>query len=532
MKQYENIIIGAGPAGLQLGYFFQKNNINYIIIEKGKNVATFFSKYPHTENLISINKKYTGNDNKEFNLRHDWNSLLNDENLLFTNYSEEYYPSNKDLVRYLNDFAIKNKLNIVYNSHVIKVDKSDLKYNLEIIENEKKIQYECKKLIVATGLSKLVKPNIVYNTKTPILHYGEFPKNYFKKDENLQKFKNKSLLIFGNGNSAFELANYLNKYCSTITILGRRYKPWAMSTHYTGDLRSIYLPLYDTFLLKSLNAIIWKTSIYKYVIEQQNENDKYNIKSLCSPECNIKHICPLEKGKDSYFDHIILCTGWGFDNSIFNFNILSTDNNKYPAIKSNFESINNENLFFIGSLMHSFDYKKSSGGFIHGFRYLIKHFFNTNYLKKYDIIKLSTIDILVDHILYNINISSSLYQMYGKLSDTFFIENNEFIYLNAVPINFFEGLKHSPKRYYFVITLEYGETEITDITEFGKRISYVGFENKSPLLHPVIRIYQVLNDLKTINEIDEVHFDEDLYSEFTYDLKYKDKLIRTIKMFL
>jgi hypothetical protein len=135
MNKYENIIIGAGPAGLQLGYFFQKNNINYIIIEKGENAGTFFSKYPHSGTLISINKKYTGNDNKDFNLRHDWNSLLNDEDLLFTNYSEEYYPSNKDLVRYFNEFAINNKLNIVYNSTVIKVDKSDLKYNLEVNEN-------------------------------------------------------------------------------------------------------------------------------------------------------------------------------------------------------------------------------------------------------------------------------------------------------------------------------------------------------------------------------------------------------------
>jgi thioredoxin reductase len=531
MKKYENIIIGAGPAGLQLGYFFEKNKINYIIIEKGENAGTFFSKYPHTENLISINKKYTGNDNEEFNLRHDWNSLLNDEKLLFTNYSEEYYPSNKDLVCYLNDFAINNKLNIVYNSHVIKVDKNESKYNLEVNENQKKIQYCCNKLIVATGLSKLIKPDFIYDVKTPILHYGEYPKNYFKKDENLQKFKNKSLLIFGNGNSAFELGNHLNKYCSTITILGRRHKPWAMSTHYTGDLRSIYMPLYDTFLLKSLNAIIWKTSIYKYIIEQENENDKYNIKNLCSPHCNIKHICPLEEGKDSNFDHIILCTGWGFDNSIFNFNISSSDN-KYPTIKSNYESINNENLFFIGSLMHSLDYKKSSGGFIHGFRYLIKYFFDSNYLKQLDIIKISTIDILVDHILYNINISSPLYQMYGKLSDTFYIKNNEFIYYNAVPINFFRDIKHSPNRYYFVITLEYGNQPITNMIDLGQKISYLGFENKSPLLHPVIRIYQFHDESKRIIEIDEVHFDEDLYSEFTYNMRYKNKLLRTIKMFL
>jgi protoporphyrinogen oxidase len=120
---YENIIIGAGPSGLQLGYFFNKFNINYLILERGEQAGTFFSTYPHTETLISINKKYTGSSNKDFNLRHDWNSLLNYEELLFTNYSDDYYPSSKDLVRYLNDFATYNKLHIRYQSTVYKVNK-------------------------------------------------------------------------------------------------------------------------------------------------------------------------------------------------------------------------------------------------------------------------------------------------------------------------------------------------------------------------------------------------------------------------
>ena len=64
---YDNIILGAGPSSLQLAYYFQKNNINYIVIEKESTCASFFYKYPHTNNLISLNKKYTGNTNKDFN---------------------------------------------------------------------------------------------------------------------------------------------------------------------------------------------------------------------------------------------------------------------------------------------------------------------------------------------------------------------------------------------------------------------------------------------------------------------------------
>lgn len=531
MIKYENIIIGAGPAGLQLGYFFQKANINYVIIEKGNNSATFFSKYPHTGTLISINKKYTGNDNKDFNLRHDWNSLLNEEGLLFTNYSDEYYPNSKDLVRYLNDFAVKNKLNIVYNTNVIKVNKNEENYDLEVVENEKQLQYSCNKLIVATGLSKVSKPDWDYNVKQPILHYGEYPKNYFIKEENLEKFKNKSLLIIGTGNSAFELGNHLNKYCSKINIIGRSYWRWALTTHYTGDLRGVYLPFFDTFLLKSLNTIT-SSKMYKIYFTQEKENDKYSVIRICTEECKFLHSMVRDNINDT-FDHIILCTGWKFDNSIFNFNINTILNDKYPSINYNFQSINNKNLYFIGSLMHSLDLRKSSGGFIHGFRYLIQHFFNINYTKIYNIINFFKVDLLINHILFKINTSSALYQMYGELSDIFYFDNNKnYIYINNVPKNFHQTtILAIANRIYFVLTLEYGKNLITDMKSIGVKVSYVGFENKSPLLHLVINIFTVTNDLRMI-KLDEIHFDEDLYAEFILDNLYKDKILRTIKMFI
>lgn len=530
MKKYDNIIIGAGPAGLQLGYFFKKANINYVILERGKKSATFFSKYPHTEKLISINKKYTGSDNKDFNLRHDWNSLLNEEDLLFTNYSDEYYPSNKDLVLYLNDFAIKNNLNIVYNSNVIKVNKNEEDYELEVIENEKEFKYSCNKLIIATGLSKVVKPDGDYNVKTPILHYGEYPKNYFKKKENLEKFKNKTLLIIGNGNCSYELANHLNKYCSKISILGRNNKSWAITSHYTGDIRGVYLQFLDTFYLKSLNSISWE-KIHKILLEQNNENDKYSIYRICSNECSVLH--PIIRDVDDKFDNVILCTGWKFDNSIFNFDVSTKFDDKYPAINYNFESINNNNLYFIGSLMHSLDFKKSSGGFIHGFRYLIQHFFNYNYTKIHNIYKFSNVNLLIDHILYKINNSSALYQMYGVLSDIFFLDNdNNYLYFNNVPKNFVKtSILKIPKKIYFILTLEYGKDLVTDITKIGKKVSSVGFENKSPLLHLIINICTCRDNLDLVT-IDEVHFDEDLRAEFFLDNLYKDKILRTIRMFV
>lgn len=75
-------VIGAGPGGLQMGYFLQRAGRDYIIFERANTSGAFFVKYPRHRKLISINKRYTGKTNKEFNLRHDWNSLISDDESL------------------------------------------------------------------------------------------------------------------------------------------------------------------------------------------------------------------------------------------------------------------------------------------------------------------------------------------------------------------------------------------------------------------------------------------------------------------
>jgi len=542
MPKVRNVIIGAGPAGLQLGYFFQKSGVEYVILEKAPAAASFFDRYPLSGKLISINKPHTGSDNPEFNLRHDWNSLLNNEGHLFTDYSKDYYPDSKDLVKYLNDFATKNKLNIVYNTKVIKIKKATdgtAKYMILADENVdgeiKKNIYDCDKLIIATGLSKMKMPGFEHNVKRPVKHYGEYEKGYFQNPENLEKYRNKSLLLVGNGNAAFELGNLLNHLCSSVLILGKKPKEWAMSTHYTGDLRSIYLPLYDTFLLKSLNGFD-NHNVKKFTINQETEDGKYTLTYICTDKCKTVHNY-LEENFGGV-DEVIYCTGWAFDNSMFDFDVQLVPGDKYPAISSYYESVNNDDLYFIGSLMHSLDFKKSSGGFIHGFRYLIGLFFNMNFARKFDVgrFKLTaSLSEIIEHIMYRINVTSSLYQMYGEMCDLFYVdpETDELVYYNGVNLSTYinEMPKQLPGTYFFTLKLEYGQKRITNIYEFGLKVSDIGTESQTTLLHPVIRVYKDIESGSKIL-VDTIHFDEDLFADYTLPSKYSDKFYRTLRMFI
>ena len=115
-KVFDYVIVGAGPAGLQLGYFMQRAGWNYLIVEAGNGPGQFFRTFPRHRKLISINKCHTGYDDPELDLRMDWNSLLsNHTGLRFTRYSERYFPDADDYVKYLEDFAEVQELNIQYN---------------------------------------------------------------------------------------------------------------------------------------------------------------------------------------------------------------------------------------------------------------------------------------------------------------------------------------------------------------------------------------------------------------------------------
>ena len=122
---HETVVIGAGPAGVQLGYFLEKAGRDYTVLERNTVPGSFYLNNPRHRQLISINKFNTGSGNPEFNLRHDWNSLL-DDNQGFTfpqKYSSDFFPNADTLVEYLADYTEHYKIKVEYNTDVTLVEK-------------------------------------------------------------------------------------------------------------------------------------------------------------------------------------------------------------------------------------------------------------------------------------------------------------------------------------------------------------------------------------------------------------------------
>jgi hypothetical protein len=74
------------------------------------------------------------------------------------------------------------------------------------------------------------------------------------------------------------------------------------------------------------------------------------------------------------FDYVLRCTGWRMQTDIYDEALAPViwAGNKYPKMTEAWGHVNVPGLYYAGTLMHGNDFKKSAGGFIHGFRYLVR----------------------------------------------------------------------------------------------------------------------------------------------------------------
>ncbi|WP_019499189.1 NAD(P)-binding domain-containing protein [Pseudanabaena sp. PCC 6802] len=499
--ELDYLIIGAGPAGIQLGYFLEQAKRNYLILEAGASPATSFKQFPRHRQLISINKRYTGYDDPEIKLRWDWNSLLsNDNELLFTDYSKDYFPDADALVQYLGDFVNRFKLNIEYDRRVTSVTKDG---TFKVTDSQGKV-YACKRLIIATGLAKPYLPPI------PGIELAE---NYTDVSVDPEDFKNQRVLIIGKGNSGFETADRLAATTAAIHVVSPTSITMAWKSRYVGHLRAVNNSILDTYQLKSQNVIL-DAFVGKIAMR---DDGKYVV--------SFSYTHADSEQEDLIYDRVIVCTGFRFDTSIFDETCLPelTINNRFPRQTSSWESTNVKDLYFAGVLMHMRDFKKKASGFIHGFRYNIRALYRV-FEQKYHqqawpCRKLEpTATSLTEAVLQRVNRSSALWQQTGFLCDLIVVPGSGEAaqYYEEVPTDFIHDSEWGQSEHYYTVTLEFGYDILETIPDpFAiPRVHKDDIDNSalSTGIHPIIRHYHG----STL--VAEHHVIEDIASEWCEDI--------------
>lgn len=496
-------IVGAGPGGLQLGYFLQRAGHQYVIFEKSNVSGNFFVQYPRHRKLISINKRWTGKTNKEFNLRHDWNSLLSDdESLKFTKYSKVMFPTADRYLDYLRDYQEKLGLNVQFNTEIRDIKKEPCETApdgvIYTMSDQNETPYKCGKLIIATGVAK---PNI------PDLMGIEHVEGYETMSLNPDDYEGQTVLILGRGNSAFETATHIYGATNLIHMIARSRVRLSWATHYVGDLRAVNNELLDTYQLKSLDGVLEASISEVSIVKQPDGKMLLKVHNEDGMQMDEEE----ESDYDNFamrepYDRIIRCLGFSFDTDIFNSTLKISHPKgrakKYPSIKHNYESAEHPGMFFAGTASHSLDFRKSAGGFIHGFRYTARALFRLLQWRYHSMpwpsITAHTSQLLT-HILRRLNEASGPYQMFSVLCDVVILKDNDtFAYLEEFPLKLIHDLpamSGHPASRIIVINLQYGPDFSgpgNDIFRLDRATGDPSEAHQSNFLHPALYYYEKL----------------------------------------
>ncbi|WP_019669312.1 flavin-containing monooxygenase [Eudoraea adriatica] len=175
----QNLIIGAGPAGLAVAGRFRKAGLDFEILEQTNKIASKW--HTHYDRL----------------LLHTVKSLSSLPHLDFPPDYPQYIPR-QQLVTYYENYAKHFDINPHFNCEVTAVLKKNGLWQIECT-NQK--TFEAQNVIIATGLNRI--PNIP-NWKGKDIFEGEIL--HAASYKNPLKFKGKKVLVIGMGNTGAEIA--------------------------------------------------------------------------------------------------------------------------------------------------------------------------------------------------------------------------------------------------------------------------------------------------------------------------------------
>lgn len=478
-----HLVIGAGPAGLQLAKHLQDAGRAYAVLEAGEAPGTFFATFPRHRTLISINKVHTGATDPELNLRMDWNSLLSaDPRLLFTRYSERYFPQADDMRGYLADYAAAFDLRVHFDTRVERISRPEGEDGGFLVETADGGRWRAGVVVVATGVGAPYVPEI------PGI---EFAEQYATMSVDPAEFTDQRVLILGKGNSALETAENLMETTAVIHVAGPHSLRLAWQSHYVGHLRAVNNNFLDTYQLKSGNAIL--------------DGDVLDITPR--PEGGFAVRFSFSRAnevvKELHYDRVLCATGFRLDTSPFTDSCRPAlaINDRFADLTSAYESANVPGLYFAGTLMQQRDFKKSTTGFIHGFRYTVRALSRILEQRGHGAAWPSSelpakAEALADAIITRVNRTSALWQQFGVLADVVLLPPSgaDAHYLEEVPLPYALDGGIETDGLLVAVTLEYGpdhdKVDPFDIAVRRTAQNDAEQAHDAAYLHPVIRVFR------------------------------------------
>ena len=187
MEILDILIIGAGPIGLNCALEAEKNNLSYLIVEKGTIVNSLYN-YPLYMRFFSTAEK------------------LEIAEIPFISAAPK--PGRQEALEYYQGIARQKNLNINLYEKVLKVSKDEAKFEVET----SKSKYLAKNVIISTGFYDIPNlMNIPGENLEKVKHYYTEPYPYAKQ----------KIVVIGSSNSSVDAALETYRKGAEVTMIIR-----------------------------------------------------------------------------------------------------------------------------------------------------------------------------------------------------------------------------------------------------------------------------------------------------------------------
>ncbi len=191
---YDTIVIGAGQAGLAAGYYLKQFNQNFLILDKGREVAeSWINRY---DSLVLFTPRM-----------YDALPGLPNEG------KSHSFPTKNEMVSYLKKYADKFNFPIKFQTGVVNVQHKD---NIFYIETNQGV-FQTKNLIIASGAFQ--SPRIPSFSKQLSNDINQLHSSQYKNPGQLEEG---NVLVVGGGNSGAQIAVELSKEKETYLAVSKK----------------------------------------------------------------------------------------------------------------------------------------------------------------------------------------------------------------------------------------------------------------------------------------------------------------------
>jgi len=310
-------IVGAGPAGLNMGRAAGEAGAKYKILEKDRVAGAWRKLHPDMRMLSPATPQL------------DWTSLPGLD--IWKVGCERPFPTRSDFIRYLEAYAEHFNLEVEEGVEVLSVRKNE---NGHFQLATDRGNYTCRRLVAATGIISNPyipeplrgKPNVIHSVD-------------YRKPED---FEGRRVLVAGCGNSAAEMIINIAGWADEVIWI----HPGKLMFH-SESRRAEHIRGHAEGLVKEMIQF----GLVRHL-----------------PECAIEDFdgkTAAVNGTKVEVDAVISATGYRphlsfLENSDLNIKLRGD----YPALNMRLESSTEPGLFFTGSLNNVFPFSS----FIHGFR--------------------------------------------------------------------------------------------------------------------------------------------------------------------